>query len=97
MLACGLALSLFGCEKLGREKNNETGIRGRVLVGTGSWVPKPGEMMCASQHEMSKDPPWAKVGRDETDRPHDRSRSARPPDECPEGSTPDPLGPEELE
>jgi len=64
MLVCALALGLLGCEKFGPEKPNETGIRGRVLVGTGSWVPKPGEMICASEHEKSKDPRCGEVGRD---------------------------------
>lgn len=61
MVVCGLALGLLGCGKIGA---GESGIRGQVLVGTQSWVPKPGEMICASKHEESEDPPCAKVGRD---------------------------------
>jgi hypothetical protein len=61
MAVCGLALGLLGCGKIG---SGESGIRGRVLVGTESWVPGPGEMICASKHERSEDPPCAEIGRD---------------------------------
>jgi hypothetical protein len=61
MLVCGLALGLLGCGKVGP---GESGIRGQVFVGTESWEQQPGELICASKHEKSEDPPCAKVGRD---------------------------------
>jgi hypothetical protein len=61
MVVCGLALGLLGCGKAGP---GESGIRGRGLVGTGSWFPKPGEMICASEHEESEDPRCGMVGLD---------------------------------
>lgn len=65
-MACGLALGLLGCGKIEPEKTGpeESGIRGRVFVGTESWTFKPGELLCASEHEESEDPPCAKVGGD---------------------------------
>jgi hypothetical protein len=62
MVAWGLALGLLGCGK--SERVVETGIRGRLLVGTESWAPKPGELICASEHETSANPPCGTVGHD---------------------------------
>jgi hypothetical protein len=56
-----LALGLLGCNKIGP---GESGIRGHVPVGEDSWVPAPGEQICASKHELSDDPICSKVGRD---------------------------------
>jgi hypothetical protein len=58
---CGFLLGLLGC---GKVEPGASGIRGQVLLGIEPWDLKPGELICASQHELSGDPPCAMLGFD---------------------------------